>query len=44
MTDASLFSPLTLGGLTLKNRIALPPLTRSRSSQPGDVPNALMSP
>ncbi|MET3714287.1 alkene reductase [Pseudomonas sp. PvP001] len=43
MTDASLFTPLTLGGLTLKNRIALPPLTRSRSSQPGDVPNALMS-
>jgi N-ethylmaleimide reductase len=43
MIDSNLFTPLTLGGLTLKNRIALPPLTRSRSTQPGDVPNALMS-
>lgn len=43
MIDSSLFTPLTLGGLTLRNRIALPPLTRSRSTQPGDVPNALMS-
>lgn len=43
MIDSSLFAPLSLGGLTLKNRIALPPLTRSRSTQPGDVPNALMT-
>lgn len=43
MIDDSLFQPLTLGNLTLKNRIALPPLTRSRSSQPGNVPNALMA-
>ncbi len=43
MNDSSLFTPLALGGLTLKNRIALPPLTRSRSTQPGDVPNTLMS-
>ena len=43
MTDTTLFSPLTLGNLTLKNRIALPPLTRSRSSQPGNIPNALMA-
>jgi N-ethylmaleimide reductase len=43
MIDSNLFTPLTLGGLTLKNRIALPPLTRSRSTQPGDVPNTLMS-
>lgn len=43
MNDSSLFTPLALGGLTLKNRIALPPLTRSRSTQPGDVPNVLMS-
>ncbi|MBD8621815.1 alkene reductase [Pseudomonas sp. CFBP 13727] len=43
MIDSSLFTSLTLGGLTLKNRIALPPLTRSRSTQPGDVPNALMT-
>ncbi len=43
MIDSNLFTPLTLGGLTLKNRIALPPLTRSRSTQPGDLPNTLMS-
>lgn len=43
MTDSSLFDPLSLGGLTLKSRIALPPLTRSRSSQPGNIPNALMA-
>ena len=43
MTESSLFQPLSLGGLTLKNRIALPPLTRSRSSQPGDIPNSLMT-
>lgn len=43
MTDLSLFHPLTLGGLQLKNRIALPPLTRSRSSQPGNIPNELMA-
>lgn len=38
----SLFSSLELGGLTLKNRIALPPLTRCRSSQPHNIPNDLM--
>lgn len=43
MPERSLFEPLTLGGLVLRNRIALPPLTRSRSSQPGDVPNDLMA-
>lgn len=37
-----LFSSLKLGGLTLKNRIALPPLTRCRSSQPGNIPNQRM--
>lgn len=29
--------------LPLKNRVVLPPLTRSRSSQPGDIPNELMA-
>lgn len=38
-----LFQPLTLGGLELPNRIVMPPMTRSRASQPGDVPNALMA-
>lgn len=39
----SLFSPIPLGSLTLPNRIALAPMTRARSSQPGNVPNALMA-
>lgn len=43
MTDLSLFQPLALGNLKLKNRIVLPPLTRSRSSQPGNIPNDLMA-
>lgn len=37
------FNPVTLGGHTLKNRIVLPPLTRQRSTQPGNVANALMA-
>lgn len=39
----SLFQPMTLGRLTLKNRIVMPPMTRSRASQPGDVANDLMA-
>ena len=42
MSTPSLFSPLALGELTLRNRIALPPLTRCRSDQPGNVPGDLM--
>lgn len=40
---SSLFQPLQLGRYTLKNRITLPPLTRCRSSQPGDIANELMA-
>lgn len=43
MDISSLFTPVQLGSLTLKNRIVLPPLTRSRSTQPGDVANELMA-
>lgn len=38
-----LFSPESLGSLSLPNRIALAPMTRARSSQPGNVPTALMA-
>ncbi len=38
-----LFKPHALGALELPNRIVMPPMTRSRASQPGDVPNALMA-
>jgi N-ethylmaleimide reductase len=37
-----LFAPLTVGELTLPNRVLMAPLTRMRATQPGDVPNDLM--
>jgi N-ethylmaleimide reductase len=42
MPDVSLFSPVTLGSRTLRNRLVMAPMTRSRASQAG-VPNALMA-
>lgn len=42
MSEKTLFDTITLGDNVLKNRIVLPPLTRSRSSQPGNIPNAMM--
>ncbi|MBM3106058.1 alkene reductase [Pseudomonas sp. V1] len=42
-TQDPLFQPYSLGDLELPNRIVMPPMTRSRSSQPGDVPNELMA-
>lgn len=38
-----LFSPLKVGDLTLPNRIIMAPLTRSRASNDGRVPNDLMT-
>ena len=38
----TLFDPLTIGDLTVPNRIFLAPLTRNRATMPGRVPNALM--
>ena len=37
MTKSALFQPFELGGLALKNRIVMAPMTRSFS--PGNVPN-----
>ncbi len=37
-----LFEPLTLGDLTLPNRVLMAPLTRCRATGGGRVPNALM--
>lgn len=42
-TPSPLFRPLQLGPLALPSRIVMAPMTRARSSQPGDVPNALMA-
>jgi len=39
MAFDTLFSEFKLGELTLPHRIVMAPLTRSRSSQPGDIPN-----
>jgi N-ethylmaleimide reductase len=41
--DNPLFKPITLGRYTLRNRIVMPPLTRQRSGQPGDIPTDLMA-
>jgi N-ethylmaleimide reductase len=38
-----LFSNYTMGKIPLENRFLMAPMTRSRASQPGDVPNALMA-
>lgn len=38
-----LFEPLHCGAWTLPNRIVMPPMTRCRTSQPGDVPTHLMA-
>lgn len=43
MNTEALFQPIKLGPFTLRNRIVMPPLTRSRSSQPGDIPNDIMA-
>ena len=40
MTD-TLFTPITFGDLTLKNRIVMAPLTRQRARQADDAPFAL---
>jgi N-ethylmaleimide reductase len=36
-----LFTPTVVAGHTLAHRIVMAPMTRARSTQPGDVPNAL---
>ncbi|MBX3239308.1 MAG: alkene reductase [Chitinophagaceae bacterium] len=38
-----LFEPYRMGSFDLKNRFVLPPLTRSRASVPGEIPNSLMA-
>ncbi len=43
MSKTSLFQPLTVGAMTLPSRIVMAPMTRSRTDQPGDIPNAIMA-
>jgi N-ethylmaleimide reductase len=40
--EPTLFSPLQIGAITLKHRVVMAPLTRSRSIQPDSVPGDLM--
>ncbi len=42
MSEIDLFQPVTMGDLTLANRIVMAPLTRSRASA-GDVPGPLVA-
>lgn len=37
-----LFTPIAVGAMTLKHRVVMAPLTRSRSEEPGEVPGSLM--
>jgi N-ethylmaleimide reductase len=39
----ALFTPVALGGIQLKHRVVMAPLTRSRSIQPDSVPGDLMA-
>ncbi len=43
MSETPLFAPLRLGAIEIAHRIVMAPLTRMRSSQPGNVPNLLMA-
>ncbi|MEO1827761.1 MAG: alkene reductase [Pseudomonas sp.] len=43
MSSGDFFQATSLGPYLLRNRVVLPPLTRSRSTQPGNIPNALMA-
>ncbi|MEK6420264.1 MAG: alkene reductase [Burkholderia gladioli] len=40
LSNPDLFSPATLAGRDTAHRIVMAPMTRARSTQPGDVPNA----
>ncbi len=41
VTNLDLFSPISLGELTLPNRVIMAPLTRNRAAVPGNVPRAM---
>ena len=43
MPNTTLFDSLSLGAMQLPSRIVMAPMTRSRSTQPGDIPNSMMA-
>ncbi|PKH52588.1 alkene reductase [Tenacibaculum sp. Bg11-29] len=40
---STLFTPYNMSGISLENRFLMAPMTRSRATQPNDVPNTLMA-
>ena len=42
-TPSQLFTPTVVAGHNVPHRVVLAPMTRARSTQPGDVPNAMMA-
>lgn len=40
---SKLFEPTQLKQLDLQNRVAMAPMTRARTSQPGNIPNQMMA-
>ncbi len=43
MKAVKLLKEMNLGQIALSNRIVMSPMTRSRTTQPGDIPNSLMA-
>jgi N-ethylmaleimide reductase len=43
MSASALLKPITAGNLSAPNRVWMAPLTRSRATMPGNIPNALMA-
>jgi N-ethylmaleimide reductase len=41
IVQTTLFTPVSIAGRAAPHRIVMAPMTRSRSQQPGDVPNAM---
>jgi len=39
--DSTLFTPTLVGEQSVPHRVVMAPMTRARSTQPGDIPNAL---
>src|SRR4029077_11697614 len=40
-TPSLLFNPTSVAGFEVPHRIVMAPMTRARSTQPGDIPNAM---
>ncbi|WP_137938458.1 alkene reductase [Chitinivorax sp. B] len=41
MTQSKLFTPTVLGDIHVNHRVVMAPMTRARSTQPGDIPNEM---